>query len=100
MDTNVLGRWAWFALSGWLLSAASAQTKTNIRLDGSLGGRANQVPKLIGSEYQIDASIGQLSRNKANLLHSFSTFEVGPDAAVRFSAPPGVKNILARVTGG
>lgn len=100
MDTNVLGRWACFALSGWLLSTASAQTKTNIRLDGSLGGRANQVPKLIGSEYQIDASIGRLSRNKANLLHSFSTFDVGPDAAVRFSAPPGVKNILARVTGG
>src|SRR4051812_3545630 len=100
MDANLPRRWAAVALSALLASTTLGQSRTNIRLDGSLGGRANQVPKLIGSEYQIDASIGRLSRNKANLFHSFSQFDVGTDAAVRFSATQGVQNILARVTGG
>jgi filamentous hemagglutinin family protein len=43
---------------------------------------------------------GTRPQNGANLFHSFSTFSIDVGRGAYFLNPPGVKNILSRVTGG
>jgi filamentous hemagglutinin family protein len=42
---------------------------------------------------------GTASNNGANLFHSFAEFNVNSGRSVLFNNPPGVRNILSRVTG-
>jgi filamentous hemagglutinin family protein len=52
------------------------------------------------SSNQIDISGGQLSRDRANLFHSFSQFGLSQGQIANFLSNPSIQNILARVTGG
>lgn len=49
---------------------------------------------------QIDISGGQLSRDGANLFHSFSQFGLDANQLANFLSNPSIYNILSRVTGG
>jgi filamentous hemagglutinin family protein len=49
---------------------------------------------------RIDISGGTLSRDKANLFHSFSQFGLNQDQIANFLSNPSIRNILGRVTGG
>ncbi|HEY9902536.1 MAG TPA: CHAT domain-containing protein [Candidatus Sericytochromatia bacterium] len=49
---------------------------------------------------RIDISGGTLSRDKANLFHSFSQFGLNQDQIANFGSNPSIRNILGRVTGG
>src|SRR4051794_8329980 len=71
--------------------AASGQIVT----DTTLGKSAKT---LAGPDFKISADLGK--RAGKNLFHSFSTFNVNGGETARFTGPAGVKNVLARVTGG
>jgi filamentous hemagglutinin family protein len=83
-------------LLGVLLTGSAAQVPTAIRPDGTLGTTVSQN----GNVYNIMG--GTRPGNGPNLFHSFERFSVGTNATARFSAsgPPGIQNILSRVTGG
>ena len=70
--------------------AAPAQVAT----DGSVGARAS----LAGPAYAIPDFLGR--RVGANLLHSFSTFNIRAGESATFSGVRTIENIIARITGG
>ena len=72
--------------------AVSAQIAT----DGSLGA----VKSLAGANINIPESLGKTDGSGSNLFHSFSRFNVGKDQSVYFVGRDGIRNVLARVTGG
>ncbi|MHC5613966.1 MAG: CHAT domain-containing protein [Nostoc sp.] len=49
---------------------------------------------------QINITGGQLSRDNANLFHSFTQFGLNADQIATFLSTPGIQNILGRVVGG
>jgi len=49
---------------------------------------------------RIDISGGTLSRDKANLFHSFTQFGLTQDQIANFLSNPSIQNILGRVNGG
>ncbi len=49
---------------------------------------------------QLSVTGGTVSRDGANLFHSFTRFGVRPEEIVDFKASPALRNILTRVTGG
>jgi filamentous hemagglutinin family protein len=49
---------------------------------------------------RIDITGGQLSRDQANLFHSFAQFGLNPNEIANFLSNPATQNILARVVGG
>lgn len=51
-----------------------------------------------GNQYNIEG--GQLSRDRANLFHSFQRFGLSQDQIANFLSNPEIRNILARVGGG
>lgn len=63
-------------------------------LDGSLGPR----PVLTGPDYQIPADLG--ATRGQNLFHSFSEFNLRAGERATFTGPTGIRNVIARVTGG
>ena len=75
----------------------AAAVAGEVRFDGSLGG-ATGLAELVGKEFLIEESRGK--RAGANLFHSFSTFNLSPDAGARFTGSSGIERLLARVTGG
>ncbi len=50
--------------------------------------------------HQFDITGGQLSRDGANLFHSFSRFGLDANQIANFLATPQIRNILGRVTAG
>jgi filamentous hemagglutinin family protein len=76
-----------------LLAVGQAQVPTAIRPDGTLGTTVNQH----GTVYDITG--GTRPGNGPNLFHSFDRFSVGTGDTASFSGPPGIENILSRVTG-
>ncbi|MBD1920513.1 filamentous hemagglutinin N-terminal domain-containing protein [Microcoleus sp. FACHB-831] len=48
----------------------------------------------------ININGGQLSRDRANLFHSFQKFGLNPGEIANFLSNPAIKNILGRVEGG
>jgi filamentous hemagglutinin family protein len=49
---------------------------------------------------QINITGGQLSRDNANLFHSFTQFGLNADQIANFLSTPGIQNILGRIVGG
>jgi filamentous hemagglutinin family protein len=49
---------------------------------------------------RLDITGGQLSRNGANLFHSFNEFGLNAEQTANFLSNPSIQNILGRVTGG
>jgi filamentous hemagglutinin family protein len=70
--------------------AGSAEVVT----DGTLGAKV----RLTGRDVKIPARLGQ-TRGQ-NLFHSFERFGVPTKGQVTFTGPDGLKNVIARVTGG
>jgi filamentous hemagglutinin family protein len=79
---------------GALMAVSQAQVPSAIRPDGTLGTTVTQS----GNVYTIMG--GTRPGNGPNLFHSFDRFSVGTGDTARFSGPPGIANILSRVTGG
>ncbi len=48
----------------------------------------------------VNITGGSLSRDGANLFHSFQQFNVSPNQSANFVSNPNIQNILSRVTGG
>lgn len=76
------------------LLLAAVTTHAQIATDGTVGARVT----LSGRNIVISETLGQRMGN--NLLHSFSTFNVGVGERATFSAVAFVQNFIARVTGG
>jgi filamentous hemagglutinin family protein len=77
-----------------LLGVALAVSQAQMTLDGSLGPQK----VLTGPDYQIPAEVGQM--RGGNLFHSFGEFNVHTGESATFTGPPGIENVLNRVTGG
>jgi filamentous hemagglutinin family protein len=67
---------------------------TSITPDGTLG------TAVIQNGHVYDITGGTRPSGGPNLFHSFDQFSVGTTDTARFSGPPGIENILGRVTGG
>lgn len=80
-----------------LASAASlwaASAGAQIVTDGTVGATAT----LAGPHITIGAALG--TQRGGNLFHSFSAFSVPAGGSALFAGPDGVRNVVARVTGG
>lgn len=82
------------ALYGLAGSSVQAQVATDIRTDGRLGA-ATTLP---GPNVEIRASLGRQAGK--NLYHSFERFSLGTNDIATFTGPPGLDNVISRVTGG
>jgi filamentous hemagglutinin family protein len=74
------------------ISPAHAQSIT------SAGDRVNTSVAPDGN--RIDITGGRLSRDGANLFHSFNKFGLDPNQTANFVSTPSIQNILGRVNGG
>lgn len=81
-----------------VLAATPATAAGQIVTDGSVGA-GGMLPVLNGVTV-ISQDLGQTSANGANLLHSFSNFDVAAETEARFIGDASLLNIIARVTGG
>jgi filamentous hemagglutinin family protein len=79
------------------LPSHSAFAQSNIVRDNTLGSESSQVIPNFGGR-QVELIRGG-ARRGANLFHSFREFNVSEGRAAYFINPPGVENILSRVTG-
>jgi filamentous hemagglutinin family protein len=77
-----------------VVSALFTISQAQITLDGSLGPRG----PVVGPNYVIDATVGQL--RGSNLFHSFGEFSVQTGESATFTGPNTIANVLGRVTGG
>jgi filamentous hemagglutinin family protein len=79
--------------------AGETAVLAEIKPDSTLGNE----PSLVKQKVDIQGAIGDRidggAVRGANLFHSFSEFNVTDGQRVYFSNPPGVENILTRVTG-
>jgi filamentous hemagglutinin family protein len=83
-----------FVLLQTLLVFSQAAVPSAITGDRTLGTTVTQS----GTIYDITG--GTRPGDGPNLFHSFDRFSVGTGDTARFSGPPGITNILSRVTGG
>jgi filamentous hemagglutinin family protein len=75
----------------WLWPATST---AEVATDGTLGPKV----RLTGRDVTVPARLGQ-TRGR-NLFHSFQRFGIETGNKVTFTGPDGLKNVIARVTGG
>src|SRR3954466_4932033 len=87
--------------SGWVIARGAVAfiflcgiSSAAVVLDGTLGAKG----ALVGPKFSIDPSKGK--RVGTNQFYSFSTFDLAKGQTASFTGNKGVKNILARVTGG
>ena len=80
-------------LLGGLCSTTHAQVSTKITVDGTLG---TTVTRSGTTTFNIDGG----TIKGTNLFQSFGQFSVGTNDIASFNGPPGIQNILSRVTGG
>ena len=84
---------------GYVLASSSdrvlAQIISPITPDTTLGSENSKVTRISPRVDQIERG----ARRGTNLFHSFEEFNVGEGRSVLFANPPGVENILTRVTG-
>lgn len=85
-----------FSASIGAISSCDNFAFAQLASDTTLGAESSVITPLNPSVDQID---GGASRG-VNLFHSFQEFNIGEGREVYFSNPPGVENILSRVTGG
>ena len=87
------------AASGSFFTTTYAQVvTTNIAPDGTLGTVvASPIPEGLGERYDIS---GGTIIGGVNQFHSFDLFSVGTLDIANFTGPPGIQNILSRVSGG
>jgi filamentous hemagglutinin family protein len=64
----------------------------------SAGDHVNTIVTPDGN--RIDITGGRLSRDGANLFHSFNKFGLDPNQTANFVSTPSIQNILGRVVGG
>jgi filamentous hemagglutinin family protein len=83
-----------FLLLWSVCTLGHAQVPTAITPDGTLGTTVSHN----GTIHDITG--GTRPGNGPNLFHSFDRFSVGTGDTARFSGPPGIENILSRITGG
>ncbi|MDH3452199.1 MAG: filamentous hemagglutinin N-terminal domain-containing protein, partial [Gammaproteobacteria bacterium] len=65
-----------------------------VTLDGTLGPAG----ALTGPDYVIPDTVGET--HGTNLFHSFAAFNLTSSESATFTGPPGLDNVIARVTGG
>jgi len=82
------------AIGGALVSPSGDCALSQITPDGTLGNENSTVI----STGAVDRINGGATRG-ANLFHSFRDFNVGNRRSAYFTNPPGIENILSRVTG-
>ncbi|MBD2440968.1 CHAT domain-containing protein [Nostoc sp. FACHB-110] len=80
------------AILFWLLPTI-AKAQITAAPDGT-----GTVINTVGNNINING--GSLSRDQANLFHSFSEFNVNKNQTANFLSQPSIQNILGRVTGG
>ncbi len=87
-----------------LLGPQAELARADVVFDGTLGapGPAPTRPLDGRTDFMIEQSRGLriASGGRANLFHSFSTFDLAADQSASFMATDPVDTILARVTGG
>jgi filamentous hemagglutinin family protein len=79
----------------------NAYAQSNIEADGSLGTESSQVipnARIRNVPLPVELIRGG-ARRGSNLFHSFREFNVSEGRGAYFINPPGVENILSRVTG-
>jgi filamentous hemagglutinin family protein len=86
-------------VSALLLAATLAVTPplvvgAEVATDGTLGAKV----KRTGKNVKIPARLGQI--HGKNLFHSFERFSIETGSKITFKGPDGLKNVIARVTGG
>ncbi len=90
-----------FGMLGMAFWAGQAMAKGSgspVQVDNSLRTPAFQP---LGPDYQVSVeNHGLLSGNGRNAFFSFGRFDVPAGSTVSFTGPLGVRNVLARVTGG
>src|SRR5262245_11234035 len=88
----------WLSSSSLLLvvwlTVSQAQVRTTLTPDSTLG--TTVTPK--GNFYTIGG--GTRPGQGPNLFHSFDRFSIGTGDTASFTGPPGIANIVSRVTGG
>ncbi len=76
-----------------------AQVATDITRDGTVGPGVGTQPTNVGGVYEIHESLGE--RKGTNVLHSFSSFDIGAGDTALFTANAvPTDNVVARITGG
>ena len=78
-----------------LLARAVPAASGQVVVDGTL---RPATPLGAGPHFTIPASAGR--SGGGNLFHSFNRFDIPAGGSATFTAPPNVRNILSRVTGG
>ncbi len=87
------------AIFGTLFIAVGESVLAQIVPDSTLGVEGSVVtPNLMINGIPSDRIDGGATRD-ANLFHSFSQFNIGAGRGAYFTPPPGILNILTRVTG-
>ncbi|MDI9637990.1 filamentous hemagglutinin N-terminal domain-containing protein [Geitlerinema splendidum] len=87
------------AIVGTLSATAGKSVLAQIVPDNTLGAEGSVVtPDVNIQGIQGDRIDGGAPRG-ANLFHSFSQFNIGEGRGAYFTNPPGIENILTRVTG-
>jgi filamentous hemagglutinin family protein len=81
------------------LAATTVPLTAEVSIDGSMtpGNLKPPVP-LNGKNYQIAHTLGTTAGK--NLFHSFDRFSLDSGYSATFTGPAGLKNVIARVTGG
>jgi hypothetical protein len=90
-------------LLSWAVQPASAQTPTQVTLDGTIGpGPAGPVGPSAPGLWELPGNLGQ--RVGPNLFYSFGLFDIATNDTAVFLPDPmdptPLANVLARVTGG
>ena len=82
-----------------MLIKSSSPAVAQIIPDSTLGSERSQVRSGVRIQGQASDQIEGGAVRGASLFHSFQDFNVGEEQRVFFANPPGVSNILTRVTG-
>ncbi len=84
-----------FAGALWAIASLGDCALAQIIPDSTLGGKNSTVTPITPTVDQINDG----ATRGTNLFHSFQEFNIGNGRSVFFTNPPGIENILTRVTG-
>ncbi|MGD2181108.1 filamentous hemagglutinin N-terminal domain-containing protein [Lusitaniella coriacea] len=83
------------AIAGLLSLIPLSSAQAQLLPDNTLGAEGSIVTPIDGVQSRIDGG----AIREINLFHSFLEFNIGNNRSVHFANPPGIENILTRVTG-
>ncbi len=84
---------------GGAIAVSGNRTSAQITPDATLGAERSIVNLDVSNGLSLDQIEGGAIRD-INLFHSFHEFNVSEKQSVYFQNPPGIENIISRVTGG